>query len=263
MTSSGAPHGGHCPPPWSQKLPGVSAVRRREQGPGGPSHPPPAGQRGHYSPRSASRSTARERPRSPRRRSAEAVRLEAEWKRARSSLGGVPGAAAGFGLALCGTEASVPDGGLVAVCCGLACYSALKGAQQPHGLSGDDLFLHKPGALQACGEGSASFHPHPAPPAGTGQTADLFRTGNCSGQTEPPGFIPNASTSRRGNRSQGSCVSRLQARAAWPQRAALPPAARVSATVGTHPISDQGCHVHCDQALSFLLTPAASKGSSF
>ena len=63
--------------------------------------------------------------------SAEAVRLEAEWKGARSSLGGVPGAAAGFGLALGGTEASVPDGGLVAVCCGPACYSALRGAQQP------------------------------------------------------------------------------------------------------------------------------------
>lgn len=56
-------------------------------------------------------------------------------------------------------EASVPDGGLVAVYCGPGCYLALKGAWQP-GSVHDNLFLHKPGALQAGGEGSASFHPH-------------------------------------------------------------------------------------------------------
>lgn len=61
------------------------------------------------------------------------------------------------------------------------------------------------------GRGRHPLTATPAPPAGTGQTADLFRTGNCSGQTERQGFTPNASSSRRGNRSQGSSVSRPQA----------------------------------------------------
>lgn len=80
------------------------------------------------------------------------------------------------------------------------------------------------------GRGQHPFTPTPAPPAGTGQTADLFRTGNCSGQTEPRGFIPNASSSRRGNSEPGKQrVPTTSHRAAWPQRrpwtpgAALPP----------------------------------------
>lgn len=209
MTSSGAPHGGHCLSPWSQNLPGGTRVRRREQVPGGPRPPAPSrsekalqlptpgiGSQSFSAPRPAQRTW------SLRLWSAEAVKLQAEWKEARSSLGGVPRASAGLGLTLCGAQAFVPDRGLVAVYCGPGCYLALKGAWQP-GSVHDDLFLHKPGALQAYGEGSASFHPHARTQQARGRQGTSYRTWKCSGQTEPQGFIPSVSSSRRGNSEPG------------------------------------------------------------
>ena len=194
-------------------------------------------------------------------RSAEAVKRQAEWKEARSSLGGVPRAAAGFRLTLCGAQASVPDRGLVAVYCGPGCYLALKGAWQP-GSVHDDVFLHKPGALQAYGEGSASFYPHPRTQQAQGRQGISYRTWKRSGQTEPQGFIPSVSSSRRGNLEPGKqSVLTTSHRAAWPQLCPWTlPGSPASCLLCEH----QGVkrapswHVHCDQTLSFLLTPRSS-----
>ena len=266
MTSSGAPHGGHCLSSWSQNLPGVTQVRRREQVPGGPlptapswsekALQPPAPGIGSQSFSSSKASTW-----SLQLRSAEAVKRQAEWKEAHSSLGGVPRAAAGFRLTLCGAQESVPDRGLVAVYCGPGCYLALKGAWQPGSVQ-DDVFLHKPGALQAYGEGSASFYPHPRTQQAQGRQGISYRTWKRSGQTEPQGFIPSVSSSRRGNLEPGKqSVLTTSHRAAWPQLCPWTlPGSPASCLLCEH----QGVkrapswHVHCDQTLSFLLTPRSS-----
>ena len=159
-------------------------VRRREQVPGGPLPPAPSrsekalqlptpgiGSQSFSAPRPAQRTW------SLRLWSAEAVKLQAEWKEARSSLGGGPRASAGLGLTLCGAQAFVPDRGLVAVYCGPGCYLALKGAWQP-GSVHDDLFLHNLVLCRHMGRGQHPSTPTPAPSRHGADRGPLTELGN-------------------------------------------------------------------------------------
>ena len=212
VTSSGAPHGGHCLSSWSQNLPGGTRVRRREQVPGSPLPPAPSrsdkalqlptpgiGSQSLSAPRPAQRTW------SLRLRSAEAVKLQAEWKEARSSLGGVPRAAAGFGLTLCGAQASVPDRGLVAVYCGPGCYLALKGAWQP-GSVHDDLFLHNLVLCRHMGRGQHPSTPTPAPSRHGADRGPLTELGNVLARQNPRASFQASPRPEEETRSQGSSV---------------------------------------------------------
>lgn len=127
-------------------------------------------------------------------------------------------------------------------------------------------YFPKPGALQACREGSASFHPHLHAPAGDGaDRRPLRELGNVLARQDPQGFIPSVSSSRTGNSEPGKQrVPTTSHRVAWPPLSVPGPFRAAPASLSLHEHHgvnapdlsvDQGCHLDCGQTLPFLLTP--------